>query len=94
MQSTGADQADCADLLWHLHSRGLVFSSEKLATSDRRNDGQAALGDALIPGSKLPALVNADHWDLAIALDEQMPFLSARASDRPFPRDLAERPVE
>lgn len=69
-------------------SRGLVFSWEKLAAADPRNDGQVALGDALIPGSRLLALVNADHWDLAIALDEQVPFLSARASDRLFPRDI------
>jgi hypothetical protein len=68
-------------------SRGLVHSWKELTKADPRNDGQVALRDALIPGSTLLALVNSDHWDLAIALDEQMPFLSARPSDRQFPRD-------
>ena len=30
--------------------------------------------------------VNADHWDLAIALEQQMPQLSARTSTRHLPR--------
>jgi hypothetical protein len=69
-------------------SRGLRHSWHELAAVDERNDGQVALQDALIPGSTLLALVNSDHWDLAIALDAQVPYLSSRPSGRHFPRDV------
>jgi hypothetical protein len=69
-------------------SRGLRHSWHELAAVDERNDGQVALQDALIPGSTLLALVNSDHWDLAIALDAQVPYLSSRPSGRQFPRDV------
>jgi hypothetical protein len=69
-------------------SRGLRHSWHELATVDERNDGQVALQDALIPGSTLLALVNSDHWDLAIALEAQVPYLSSRPSERQFPRDV------
>ena len=57
-----------------------------LARHDRRNDGQVVAGDAIIPGSTVLGYVNADHWDLAIALEQQMPQLSARTSERHLPR--------
>jgi hypothetical protein len=69
-------------------SRGLRLPWRELAAEDRRNDGQVLARDALIPGSTLLALVNADHWDLAVALDEQVPYLSSRPSARQFPRDV------
>jgi hypothetical protein len=69
-------------------SRGLRNSWHELAEVDERNDGQVVLQDALIPGSTLLALVNSDHWDLAIALDAQVPYLSSRPSGRHFPRDV------
>lgn len=69
-------------------SRGLRSSWRELAEVDERNDGQVVLQDALIPGSTLLALVNSDHWDLAIALDAQVPYLSSRPSGRHFPRDV------
>ena len=69
-------------------SRGLRSSWHDLAQVDERNDGQVVLQDALIPGSTLLALVNSDHWDLAIALDAQVPYLSSRPSGRHFPRDV------
>jgi hypothetical protein len=43
--------------------------------------------DAVIPGSTLLGYVNADHWDVAISIERQMPHLSARSSSRQFPRD-------
>jgi hypothetical protein len=69
-------------------SRGLRHAWRELAAADPRNDGQVVLGDALIPGSTLLALANADHWDLAIAMEEQVPWLSSRPDPRIFPRDL------
>lgn len=69
-------------------SEGLVLSWRKLGKTDQRNDGQVALRDALIPGSTLLALANADHWDLALALEGQVPVLSQRRTPRHFPRDI------
>ncbi|HET9693129.1 MAG TPA: hypothetical protein VFP48_02000 [Steroidobacteraceae bacterium] len=67
-------------------SNGLRATWKLLAGHDRRNDGQLVIGDAVIPGSTLLGYVNADHWDLAIALERQMPYLSARKSSRQLPR--------
>jgi hypothetical protein len=67
-------------------SQGLKLTWRMLARYDRRNDGQVVARDAVIPGSTLLGYVNADHWDLAIALESQMPRLSARQSSRNLPR--------
>jgi hypothetical protein len=67
-------------------SRGLKVPWRILASYDRRNDGQLLAGDAVIPDSTLLGYVNADHWDVAISLELQMPHLSARKSPRLFPR--------
>ncbi len=67
-------------------SQGLIPTWHALARHDRRNDGQLVAGDAIIPGSTVLGYVNADHWDLAIALEQQMPQLSARTSTRHLPR--------
>jgi hypothetical protein len=68
-------------------SRGLSVPWQLLAATDRRNDGQVLVEDAVIPGSTLLGYVNADHWDIAISIERQMPHLSARASTRQFPCD-------
>ena len=68
-------------------ARGLELSWQLLAPTDPRNDGQVLIGDALIPGSTLLGYANADHWDIAIAVERQMPVFSGRPSDRQFPRD-------
>lgn len=67
-------------------SQGLKPTWHALARYDRRNDGQVVAGDAIIPGSTVLGYVNADHWDLAISLEQQMPQLSARKSTRHLPR--------
>ena len=67
-------------------SHGLKVPWRILADSDRRNDGELLVGDAVIPGSTLLGYVNADHWDIAIEIDRQMPHLSGRKSPRVFPR--------
>jgi len=68
-------------------ARGLELSWQLLASTDARNDGQVLIGDALIPGSTLLGYTNTDHWDIAIAVERQMPVFSGRPSDRRFPRD-------
>jgi len=67
-------------------SHGLNLPWRILAGDDRRNDGQVLIEDAVIPGSTLLGYVNADHWDIAISIDRQMPHLFARESPRRFPR--------
>lgn len=67
-------------------SRGLAVPWRILSADDRRNDGQLLVGDAVIPGSTLLGYANADHWDVALSLERQMPHLSARESPRQFPR--------
>lgn len=67
-------------------ARGLRLSWRMLAGDDRRNDGQVLIEDAVIPHSTLLGYANADHWDVAIAIERQMPYLSHRESTRTFPR--------
>jgi len=67
--------------------RGLRMTWAMLADDDIRNDGQVLVEDAVIPGSVLLGYANADHWDVAISIDKQMPYLSARPSARHFPRN-------
>ncbi|HQR70159.1 MAG TPA: hypothetical protein PLE54_06125 [Burkholderiaceae bacterium] len=67
-------------------SHGLKPAWRNLARHDERNDGQVLAGDAIIPGSTLLGYVNADHWDVAISLERQMPQLSRRDSVRTLPR--------
>ena len=67
-------------------SHGLKPAWRSLARHDERNDGQVLASDAIIPGSTLLGYVNADHWDVAISLEDQMPQLSRRDSARALPR--------
>jgi hypothetical protein len=67
-------------------SQALKLTWRMLAGDDPRNDGQVRIEDAVIPGSTLLGYVNADHWDIAIAIERQMPHLASRASPRTFPR--------
>ena len=67
-------------------SRGLKPTWRALARYDRRNDGQVMARDAVIPGSTLLGYVNADHWDVAISLERQLPSLSRRDSPRQLAR--------
>lgn len=68
-------------------SRALVPTWRMLADHDRRNDGQVLPADAYIPGSTLLGYVNADHWDVAVDLHKQLPWMSARPNRRVFPRE-------
>jgi hypothetical protein len=67
-------------------SHGLKPAWRRLARHDERNDGQVLASDAIIPGSILLGFVNADHWDVAISLENQMPQFSRRDSARILPR--------
>ena len=57
-----------------------------LAGTDPRNDGQVLPGDAVIPGSVLLGYANADHWGLAITIEDELPHLAARPDGRVLPQ--------
>lgn len=67
-------------------ARGLLPTWEVLANTDTRNDGQVLIGDAVIPGSDLLGYANADHWGIALTIEESLPGLAARTDPAPYPR--------
>jgi hypothetical protein len=60
---------------------------DRLARQDPRNDGKLLAQDQIVPGGYLLGYVNADHWAIAIPLDEALPWLS------PLYRDNVPRPA-
>jgi len=69
-------------------ARGLKASWDMLAEVDRRNDGQVAPAEGIIPGATLLGFANADHWGVAIDIEEELTFLAHRPDPTPFPRDV------
>ena len=58
-----------------------------LRRADPRNDGQTLYYDQVIPGATLLGYANADHWAVAIPMEEAMPFFAGNgATDTPYPR--------
>ena len=59
----------------------------KLAFIDPLNDGQLLFSDAVIPGSRLLAYMNADHWAIALPFNEaKLPFAATLLDKNYFPR--------
>jgi hypothetical protein len=55
---------------------------------DVRNDGQLLTKDELIPGSILLGYANADHWAVAIRIEDALPFWADRKDGvRAYPQD-------
>jgi hypothetical protein len=66
----------------------------KLNTIDRNNDSQMIARDALLPGSELLAVVNADHWAIALPFHERAPWLTRWLIDKnKFPRQALLRAI-
>lgn len=63
-----------------------------LGQQDDRNDTQVIIFDQIVPRSTLTALVNADHWAIAVPITRGHPFLGKTAVDHnDYPREaLAE----
>lgn len=60
---------------------------DMLARIDPRNDGQLIVSDQIVPGSTLLGYANADHWAVAMALEERRSFwMSHPGRKRAFPR--------
>ena len=66
-------------------ARALVPSWEMLLKYDRRNDGQLLPRDALLPHSTLLGYLNADHWAVAMHLEDDLEFFAARKDPAHFP---------
>lgn len=70
-------------------SRVLRGSYDKLATLNPANDSQMIDVDSILPGSDLLAIVNADHWAIALPVNKQLPLVSKILVNRnTFPRDI------
>ena len=70
-------------------ARGLRISYRKLAKIDPHNDGQVIARDQVIPGSRVLAFVNADHWAIALPLSRLNALLGSTFFAREeFPRDV------
>jgi hypothetical protein len=66
----------------------LKSSYRKLARVDARNDGQLIFYDQVIPGSRLLAYVNADHWALAVPIARSHATIGAAfVTQNGYPRE-------
>lgn len=69
-------------------SSGLKMSWHDLGEVDERNDGQVIFYDQVIPGSKLVAFINADHWAMAVPVARQRAFAAATFINKnEYPRE-------
>jgi hypothetical protein len=66
-------------------ARSLVVSWETLLKYEHRNDGQLLAHDALIPGSTLLGYLDADHWAVALDIEDESPLLAHRDEEAQFP---------
>jgi hypothetical protein len=57
-------------------SPGTRATYDRLARIDSRNDGKLLAQDQVVPGQYLLGYVNADHWAVALPLDEALPGFS------------------
>jgi hypothetical protein len=68
-------------------ARILAYPQRQLSRIDYRNDGQLLVQDQLIPGSKLLGYANADHWSVALQMEDRFPYLAHRSVGKhPFPQ--------
>ena len=69
-------------------SWGLKNSWVLLGENDIRNDTQVIAFDQIVPGSTLLALVNADHWAIAVAVARNHPLIGGTVINRnDYPRE-------
>lgn len=70
-------------------SRVLRRSYDKLATTNPANDSQVINIDTVLPRGDLLAIVNADHWAVALPVKERLPLLAKLVVNKnAFPRDV------
>lgn len=60
-----------------------------LAEIDPRNDGQLLSHDQVIPGATLLGYANADHWGVAIPIEEKQPLIATFVTGHNwYPREV------
>jgi hypothetical protein len=59
-------------------ARALRHFYRILSRIDARNDGQLLTQDQLMPGSTLLGYLNSDHWEVAIQIEDVLPFWAHR----------------
>ena len=67
-------------------SRALRGSWRALSALDPANDAQVIDVDAVLPAGELLAVVDADHWALALPITERLPIASVLVDRNDFPR--------
>jgi hypothetical protein len=68
---------------WALRNGALL-----LGKTDTRNDTQLIVFDQMIPGSRVFAALNADHWAVAVPVKRKHPVAGATLIDQnDFPRE-------
>jgi hypothetical protein len=69
-------------------SWGLKKSWLLLGDLDIRNDTQVIIFDQMIPGSTVAAVVNADHWAIAVPVERSHPIIGSTVINRnDYPRE-------
>jgi hypothetical protein len=69
-------------------SWGLKNSYVLLSGFDARNDTQVLIYDQMIPGSKLLAFLNADHWAIAVPVNREHSLIaSTLVNHNDYPRE-------
>ena len=69
-------------------SWGLQKSYRILSGIDARNDTQVLMEGQMIPGSRLVAFVNADHWAIAVPVAREHPFVgNTVVNHNDYPRE-------
>jgi len=64
-------------------------SYDKLSAKNPANDSQVIDIDTILPDSDLLAIVNADHWAVALPVNERLPMISKLlVNQNAFPRDI------
>lgn len=58
------------------------YTHHLLSKIDPFNDGQLLMIDQLIPGSYLLGYVNADHWSVAVSMEEKYSISNSRQLER------------
>jgi hypothetical protein len=66
-------------------ARSLVPGWELLLEHDERNDGQLLATGTLIPGSTVLGYLNADHWAVAMEIEQELEFWAHREFEPVFP---------
>ncbi|WP_224369395.1 alpha/beta hydrolase [Hyalangium versicolor] len=69
-------------------ARAMAPLEAPLRYMDPLNDGQLLFSDQLLPGSELLGYVRADHWAVALPLQERWPILAGNSAGAHFPRGL------